>query len=282
MPAVVSSTDGSWTDGTSDAEGSRRCSRSSKNDRNRSRISAAFMALESRRAGIAVCRRRLPAVSAATSGRIRPEACAAGWSFAHAKVCIARAASLAAPRHLDDEAADAGRAASRRGARAPCPPMPPREAIVRDVSAAAFLRRRRARSPTCCPRRARGVRAAGPRAGRRLRARLARPLRVRRHLRRAGAAALRADAGARAAAARAADGRRRRRARRCSRLRPRHVALGPDDHHRRRLLVLRRPGPRPRRVRPGARRRSTSPGATSWPTWRRSPATSPGPCSATG
>ncbi len=44
MPAVVSSTVGSYEEGTSDADGIRRCSRSSKNDRNRSRISAACMA----------------------------------------------------------------------------------------------------------------------------------------------------------------------------------------------------------------------------------------------
>ncbi len=33
MPAVVSSTDGSWTEGTSEAEGTIRWPRSSKNDR---------------------------------------------------------------------------------------------------------------------------------------------------------------------------------------------------------------------------------------------------------
>ena len=44
MPAVVSSTDGSYDGGTSDADGMRRWSRSSKNDRKRSRISAAFIA----------------------------------------------------------------------------------------------------------------------------------------------------------------------------------------------------------------------------------------------
>ena len=39
MPAVVSRTDGSYVGGTSDDEGTRRCPRSSKNPRNRSRIS---------------------------------------------------------------------------------------------------------------------------------------------------------------------------------------------------------------------------------------------------
>src|SRR5215208_353204 len=44
IPAVVRRTDGSYTEGTSDADGMRRCSRSSKKDRKRSRISEAFIA----------------------------------------------------------------------------------------------------------------------------------------------------------------------------------------------------------------------------------------------
>ena len=44
IPAVVSRTLGSYEEGTSEAEGTRRCPRPSKNDRNRSRISAAIMA----------------------------------------------------------------------------------------------------------------------------------------------------------------------------------------------------------------------------------------------
>jgi len=43
MPSVVSRTVGSKELGTSDADGTRRCPFRSKNDRNRSRISAAFM-----------------------------------------------------------------------------------------------------------------------------------------------------------------------------------------------------------------------------------------------
>ena len=45
MPAVVSRTVGSYELGTSDAEGTRRWPFLSKNDRNRSRISAAFIGL---------------------------------------------------------------------------------------------------------------------------------------------------------------------------------------------------------------------------------------------
>jgi hypothetical protein len=45
IPAVVSSTLGSYELGTSDADGMRRCPLRSKNDRNRSRISAAFIAV---------------------------------------------------------------------------------------------------------------------------------------------------------------------------------------------------------------------------------------------
>src|SRR4051794_40311046 len=48
MPAVVSSTDRSSGGGTSDADGTLRWSRSSKYDRNFSRISAAFTDGESR------------------------------------------------------------------------------------------------------------------------------------------------------------------------------------------------------------------------------------------
>src|SRR3954465_1888574 len=48
MPAVVSSTERSSGGGTSDAEGTLRWSRSSKNDRKRERISAAFTERESR------------------------------------------------------------------------------------------------------------------------------------------------------------------------------------------------------------------------------------------
>src|SRR5918997_5863816 len=51
MPAVVSSTDGSYEGGTSDAEGTRRWPRSSKKDRKSSRISAAVMASEFMRRG---------------------------------------------------------------------------------------------------------------------------------------------------------------------------------------------------------------------------------------
>ncbi len=43
MPAVVRRTVGSYELGTSDAEGTRRWPFRSKNDRNRSRISAAFI-----------------------------------------------------------------------------------------------------------------------------------------------------------------------------------------------------------------------------------------------
>src|SRR3954451_12318887 len=43
IPAVVSSTDGSYEGGTSDAEAMRRGPRSSKNARKRSLISAAFI-----------------------------------------------------------------------------------------------------------------------------------------------------------------------------------------------------------------------------------------------
>ena len=43
MPAVVSRTVGSYTLGTSEADGTRRCPFRSKYDKNRSRISAAFM-----------------------------------------------------------------------------------------------------------------------------------------------------------------------------------------------------------------------------------------------
>ena len=46
MPAVVSSTDGSYEGGTSEAEGTRRWPRSSKKERKVSRIAAAFMTLE--------------------------------------------------------------------------------------------------------------------------------------------------------------------------------------------------------------------------------------------
>ena len=48
IPAVVSSTDGSYEGGTSDADGTRRWSRSSKKRQERSRISAAFIGPESR------------------------------------------------------------------------------------------------------------------------------------------------------------------------------------------------------------------------------------------
>src|SRR3954469_13566976 len=43
MPAVVSSTDGSWTEGTSEAEGTIRCPRSSKKVRKVRRISFEFI-----------------------------------------------------------------------------------------------------------------------------------------------------------------------------------------------------------------------------------------------
>jgi hypothetical protein len=52
MPAVVSKTVGSYELGTSDADGTRRCPFRSKNDKYRSRISAALMGLESRRAAL--------------------------------------------------------------------------------------------------------------------------------------------------------------------------------------------------------------------------------------
>src|SRR3954464_8862978 len=48
MPAVVSSTERSSGGGTSEAEGTLRWSRSSKNDRKRARISAAFTGREGR------------------------------------------------------------------------------------------------------------------------------------------------------------------------------------------------------------------------------------------
>ena len=48
MPAVVSSTVGSKLAGTSDAEGTRWCARSSKNARYRSRISADCIAPQSK------------------------------------------------------------------------------------------------------------------------------------------------------------------------------------------------------------------------------------------
>src|SRR3954451_10499162 len=43
IPAVVSRTEGSWTEGTSEAEGTILCSRAAKKDRYVSRISCALM-----------------------------------------------------------------------------------------------------------------------------------------------------------------------------------------------------------------------------------------------
>jgi hypothetical protein len=57
MPAVVSSTEGSYEDGTSEAEGIRLWSRSSKNDKNCSRISSAVTGGQSRRRGLSGLRR---------------------------------------------------------------------------------------------------------------------------------------------------------------------------------------------------------------------------------
>src|SRR3954468_2892496 len=64
MPAVVSSTERSSGGGTSEAEGTLRWSRSSKNDRKRERISAAFTGRECRCvSGGALTIRCLPAES---------------------------------------------------------------------------------------------------------------------------------------------------------------------------------------------------------------------------
>src|SRR3954468_18951265 len=58
IPALMSSVDGSWAVGTSDADGSRRWSRDSKKARNRSRISSVVM--EGCSLGAAAARDRHP------------------------------------------------------------------------------------------------------------------------------------------------------------------------------------------------------------------------------
>src|SRR3954470_7164264 len=116
IPAVVSSTDGSCTDGTSEPDGSLRWPRSSKNERNRSRISAAVMALESRPAR-GVAGRAIRATSPLRGPKPAPLA-----HLSSANLHIAWRRPLGSPLILTMEPGNGLGGASRRGARAPHPP----------------------------------------------------------------------------------------------------------------------------------------------------------------
>src|SRR3954462_11077531 len=134
MPAVVSSTERSSGGGTSDADGTLRWSRSSKNDRKRERISAAFTERESREVALrpVVCSSR-PAFAkfrrSTPPGRGQNAARAGGLGTRLTDECL-RAEST---RAMDLEGLVPG-------AREPRPqPMPARERAVAAGMAVAYL-----------------------------------------------------------------------------------------------------------------------------------------------
>src|SRR5215211_9352086 len=144
MPAVVRRTDGSYDGGTSDADGTRRCPRSSKNDRKRSRISAALIAwsLGGEGAGQpcnAACKPSgMPAVTCnfrpdpcegcARDGDSAPKGMHSGCTHASGSRLIRRSILMLLAERM------VGEARVRRARQ-----MPKREAVVRGVSGAAFF-----------------------------------------------------------------------------------------------------------------------------------------------
>src|SRR5215211_252440 len=144
MPAVVRRTDGSYDGGTSDADGTRRCPRSSKNDRKRSRISAALIAwsLGGEGAGQpcnAACKPSgMPAVTCnfrpdpcegcARDGDSAPKGMHSGCTHASGSRLIRRSILMLLAERM------VGEARVRRARQ-----MPKREAVVRGVSAVVFL-----------------------------------------------------------------------------------------------------------------------------------------------
>ena len=179
MPAVVSSTDGSYDGRHERRRRHARWSRSSKKDRKRSRISAAFIAPESRQPAAGIRARNLH------SGE-SPATLPRGVRFSPANVCnappggdLAQVASDDQPRCWPAELL-VGEARERRAKQ-----MATRERSVSTVSAVLFVDRRRGDGDPAPRRTARRPAPRGrPRA--RLRGRPPGAVRVRRLLRVAG------------------------------------------------------------------------------------------------